>query len=455
MTWDALRHFHRQPASIAFWRRLLGPVLPWLTPHRRRWLLALGAVVIAVTDPLQELREEREWLGFTPDTAGDALMIAALFALVWVWYRAARQFAALPGFVRRHPQLCLHGSFWAWMILVWNTAPSSPTVRTLLMGCALAFPLLLWRLGFLLFTAQRGRLAGTAFHDHWFYLWPVWGGSSVPYGKGFDYLKSCEAKDDEALARAQLSAIKLFLLAALCGLGQGLLDGVVFGEDNVYRRALDGATLAVARTRDLMATPEAQPVWKGWVSIYFELFRSVLAWGSKGHVVIGYLRLGGFYVFRNTYKPLLAETIVEFWNRYYYYFKELLVNFFFFPVFARYFKQSPRLRMAAAVFAAAFLGNLYYHVIGEATFMRGDWARLWQEFNPRLLYCFALALGIFISMQREQRRPKAALARVWPRRALAIFGVWTFFAVIHLWAGKGPALTMQRLKFLLGLFGLS
>jgi len=25
-------------------------------------------------------------------------------------------------------------------------------------------------------------------------------------------------------------------------------------------------------------------------------------------------------MFRNTYKPLLAESIVEFWNRYYYYF---------------------------------------------------------------------------------------------------------------------------------------
>ena len=45
-------------------------------------------------------------------------------------------------------------------------------------------------------------------------------------------------------------------------------------------------------------------------------------------MIVGYLRLCGFNVFRNTYKPLLAETMVEFWNRYYYYFKELLVNFF-------------------------------------------------------------------------------------------------------------------------------
>lgn len=409
--------------------------------------------MIAVTDPLKELRQARKWLEFTPDALGAVLVIVMLFAFVLAWYHIARRFASLPGYVRRHPQLSLHGCFWAWMVLAWNFTPATPAIRTLLVGAALFFPLLLWRLGFMLFTAQRGKLAGTTFRDHWFYLWPVWGGSSVPYGKGLDYLKSCEAKDEETLARTQLSALKLFLLAALCGLGKGLMDGLVFGEDNGYRRALGGLTLGVGNASDMIASPGAYPLWKGWVSIYCELIRLVFAWGSKGHVVIGYLRLGGFYAFRNTYKPLLAESIVEFWNRYYYYFKELLVDFFFFPMFTRYFKRSPRLRMAAAVFAAAFFGNMYYHVIKFPAFVRGDWASLWMEFNPRLLYCFLLALGIVISMQREQRRPKSATPRRWPRRAVAIFGVWTYFAFIHLWA-KGGLTHTQRFNFVLGLFGL-
>lgn len=447
-------HFHRQAAVIALWRRWLGPILPWLTPGRRRLLLALGAGVIAVTDPLKELPKGRAWIAHRPDAVGVLFMIATLFAFVCLWYTLARRFATLPGFLKRHPQLILHASFWAWLLLVWSTAPASPAVRTWLMGCALVFPLLLWRVGFMLFTAQWGKMAGTTFRDHWFYIWPVWGGSAVPYGKGLDYLGSCEAKDEEALARTQLSAIRLFLLAGLCGLGKGLLDGLVFGDDNVYRRALGGVTLGVGRAVELMAAPDSQPVWKGWVSIYCELLRSVLGWGSKGHVVIGYLRLSGFYVFRNTYKPLLSESIVEFWNRYYYYFKELLVNFFFFPVFTRYFKRSPRVRMAAAVFAAAFLGNMYYHVIGDVAFMRGDWRRVWSEFSPRLVYCFALATGIFVSMYREQRRRKTAAPRPVLRRVLSMFGVWTFFAMIHLWSSRTPTSTLERAKFVLGLFGL-
>jgi hypothetical protein len=452
VTWEEIRHFHQQPAIVAFWRRLLGPLLPWLTPRRRRLLLALGAVVIAVTDPLKEMRSIHKWFGFTPDTAGSVLVIVALLAFVWVWYRAAQRFASLPAFVKRHPQLCLHGCFWVWMIVLWTVTPSNVTVRTTLTGCAVVFPLLLWRVGFMLFTAQRGRMAGTTFADHWFYLWPVWGGSSVPYGKGFDYLTSCEAKDDEALARSQLSGLKLFLLAAMCSVGKDLMDGLVFDENNAYRRALGGLTLGVTGANDMIRMPGDYPIWQYWVSMYCELFRLVLGWGSKGHVVIGFLRLGGFYVFRNTYKPLLAETIVEFWNRYYYYFKELLVNFFFFPTFTRYFKRSPRLRVFAAVFAAAFFGNMYYHVVKATSFMLGDPAKVWADFNPRLAYCFALALGIYISMRREQRRPKGVV-RSPARRALAIFGVWTFFAFIHLWA-RSTMTHAQRFHFLLGLFGL-
>ena len=40
------------------------------------------------------------------------------------------------------------------------------------------------------------------------------------------------------------------------------------------------------------------------------------------------------------------EPVVEFWNRFYYYFKELLVEFFFYPVYARYFRNHQRRRLS-------------------------------------------------------------------------------------------------------------
>lgn len=455
MTWDQIRHFHKQPQNVAQWCRWFGSVLRWLTPGRRRLLLAAGAVWIAVKRPFEEIRQTGEWLGIKPDLVSVILLIALASALVWFCYHLARQFSRWPAFARRHPQICLHSIFWMLLVWLWILPSPHPTLRIVLTGLAMLMPFLLWRLGYMLFTAQRGKMTATRFTDHWFYIWPVCGGSSTPYGKGLDYLASCEAKDAEALAKSQLAGVKLFVLAGLCGLTKAILDAVVFGEDNAYRRALGGFSLGIPSFGEWFANPGAHPRWAGWVALYADLIRSVLRWGEHGHLVIGYLRFGGFYIFRNTYKPLLAETVVEFWNRYYYYFKELLVNFFFFPTFTRYFKPHPRLRLFAAVFMAACVGNMYYHVINSSTLVRGDWPRLWYQFNSRLCYCLMLALGLYVSIHRESKRNRNAPRRSLPRRALAIFGVWTFFAIIHIWAKKESGSATDRLKFLLGLFGLA
>jgi hypothetical protein len=450
LTWDQLRHLHKHPRTISLWRSLLGPLLRWLNPGRRRWLLGLGALVIAVKLPVGMVNEGGVQFDIDPAAALVALL---MFLYVVCCHRAAQRFASLPEFVRSRPLVCLHSSFWVLLVVLWTTRSVSPALRTVLAGCATVLPFLLWRLSYLLQTAQRGKMTGTNLLDHAIYIWPVWGGTNTPYGKGFDYLKSTEARDEESLARSQLAGLKMFLLALLCSVGQKLIAGFVFGSHNVVHRALGGATLGLPRVDTILGTqPGTHAAWVSWVAIYGDLFLQVLKLGAFGHVIVGYIRLCGFNVFRNTYKPLLAETILEFWNRYYYYFKELLMNLFFFPTFVRYFKSSPRMRLLTAVFAAAFFGNLYYHVIQDPSLARGDWSALEKMLLPRLMYCFLLALGIYVSMLRAKQRSKAQAFRPWPRRALAIFGVWTFFAFIHLWHhGEQPF--RARFNFVLGLIG--
>ena len=51
-------------------------------------------------------------------------------------------------------------------------------------------------------------------------------------GKGHDYLSGNEAKDEESLAKSQLAGLKLFVLAALCSVGRGLLRAVAYGDNN-------------------------------------------------------------------------------------------------------------------------------------------------------------------------------------------------------------------------------
>ena len=445
-TWRRLRDLHEDPALIAAWARVLEPVARVLTPVRRRQLLSLAGLVIL----WQLVAKPKGWGVSTPWRVALASLLAAIAAAVFV---AARRYDRLPRALRRRPQIALHGAFWSVLVLVWCTAGATPVRERPLALLAITLPFLLWRLGYLLKSGQRGKAARTTPADHAFYLFPVWGGSETPYGKGLDSLARFESKDATALARAQLAGVKCLVLALVAKAAMFLMAGLVFAE---AKHPLAGIGAGIPHLEELVRRRGELAVPVAWLAIYCDLVWSVLRIAAKGHVYVGVLRLLGFNVFRNTYKPLLAPSVVEFWNRYYYYFKELLAEFFFYPTYTRT-KGATWWRTLLAIFAAAFLGNLYYHVLEhDDALLAADFAGLWAAFAPRTVYCFLLAAGIWVSMLREQRRRGVAAAPdpAWVR-VRRIAGVWTFFALIHVWAGAtATPTTLERTRFVLSLFGL-
>lgn len=444
---NRLTQFHEDPALIAWWQARLGRALSWLTPFRRRAILAAGAIYVGVRRPLREMANADD-LPVPSDWLGLALLVLATFAILWLCYRAAVNFKALPLIVRRHPQIALHLMYWGFLVVLWLTVPTAGLWRTVLLGVALIFPFLIWRCGYLLLSGQNGRAVGTSFAHQLMVLWPAFGGSNTPYGKGLDYLSKFEAKTEEELARSQLAGIKLFILAYFWHIGMDVMQGVLYGSGS-----------AVPRLGQLVAQGAGAPFWASWASVYCELVWQVLRHAAHGHAIVGTLRLFGFNVFRNTYKPLLAESVVEFWNRYYYYFKELMVNFFFMPTFMQLggkLRNWPRLRLFAAVFAAAFVGNMYYHLLQrEASLAQGDVFGALYSLRSRFFYCLLLAIGIYVSMRREQSRGGKTLSTGRMARIMRIFGVWTFFSLIFIWNVKNGAPFFTRVDFFLGLFGLA
>ena len=382
------------------------------------------------------------------------VVILLCLAIVIVMYLAARRFPSLPAVVRTRPQLCLHALFWSLVLLAWLLPKGRGVASLALAGLVLTLPFLLWRIGYMLMSGQRGRIAGTRLADHLLYLYPAYGGTNTPYGKGIDHLARHEARTDEALARSQLAGFKLLALAWIYDRGIELLAGLVHGQPNGL---LGAYGIGLPRLDALMPMGARVPWLTAWAAVYAELVSDVLKLAVRGHEIVGVLRVFGFNIFRNTYKPLLAPSLVEFWNRYHYYFKELLVEFFFFPTYVRRFRKSPRLRMLAATFAAAGFGNLYYHLLQQDPFLlTGSWTALHPWLETRALYCLALALGIYVSMRREQERrgAPAAAPAAWPVRLRRIAGVWTFFALIGIWGEAGTASFGQRVDFVLALFGL-
>jgi hypothetical protein len=440
--------FHENPAVITWWCGRFERALSWFTPSKRRLILTVGAIYIGIKEPLSEMQDSD--IPITIDMLSQACVVLALFTMLWFIYRFSVKFSALPTPIRRHPQIALHFLFWIFLAIVWVTPSSAGRLHAILIGIGFTLPFLIWRCGYLLQSGQNGRVTNTSFSDHLLYLWPVFGGSETPYGKGNDFLSRFEAKNNQDLARSQLSGIKLLLLALCWRVASKLMGVAFYGADSIG---------GIPELSALVKLGSAAHISASWASLYCELIYQVFEHAAKGHAIIGILRLFGFNVFRNTYKPLLAESIVEFWNRYYYYFKELMSVFFFLPTFmslGTLLKKWPSIRLFIAVFAAAFVGNMYYHIIEkEDLLVSGRVFDAAYSLRSRFFYCFLLAIGIFISMWRIQQRGNQAISTSMWARGMRMFGVWTFFSLIFIWNVKVKygCDFITRMEFFFNLFG--
>jgi hypothetical protein len=474
----SLSQFHEQPRLLVLAESAPGQTVIWLMalillrlhevtllmplaiaavmlqPARRRLILSIAAVAVVAEHYLSRQRlsiadlvsaptgvDVSAWLRFGVLLTGSILLMYGIFLI-------ARRAHAWPLLLRSQPVLALH------VVLLLGLAVGGLWPLFAIFGELV--PWLIWRLSYMVkfFAQNNGR--GQKFSDHLFYLWPVFGGSRTPYGKGLDYLGRYEAKDRASIARAQLAGLKLLMLALAWSWLLQLFDALVYGSaETTLVQGLERWSLGWSRLGGMIGAETGPGLLEAWLGIYLELFRSVLYLAAGGHVVVGCLRLVGFNVFRNTYKPLLADSVLEFWNRYYYYFKELLVEFFFYPTYLRTSWAAPRLRLFLAVFAAAGFGNMYYHVLGgPQLIMSGDLVGLWHAWNSRLIYCLLLATGIWVSMLRQQSRRTSGASIGRLIRCRRIGAVWTFYALIHVWnvqaAGADPA---ARFNFYLRLAG--
>jgi len=452
----AISQFHENEGLIR-WLERQWPVI-FLTSKRRRALLFLGALFVGFKAVQQRYLRSEGHAAVEPWLV-TSLTFAILLALVYLLYLAATHFQKLPRATKKYPQIALHLLFWGILALVWMTPEDGGIARNILVLVAISLPFLLWRCGYMLMSGQRNKAQNSKFSEHLFYLWPVWGGTFTPIGKGADYLSRCEAKTPQAYARSVLAALKLFMLMGLLDLFRQILAALLYGEPrNSFTPLFGGYNLGIPRLKEIAAGQKTASLVTSWIAVYLELIWETLRHAIPGHKWVALLRLCGFNVFRNTYKPLLAESILEFWNRYYYYFKELLLEFFFFPTYLRYFRNRPNLRIFAAIFAAAFVGNMYYHFLqARGSLAEGQVLEAAESLSPRLVYCFFLALGIYVSTLRQQQQRGQSNPAGSTRSKLIklrhIAGVWTFFALLNLWNPRAINSMAQRVGYCFSLLG--
>lgn len=433
---DAVAQISVTLALMTFWplqRRLwllLGTLAWTLRLDRVAWpVLAARAEALGEPLPLPQLAMQIGGLG---------LVLVFGLALVWLVRRHPR--APL----LRRPLLLLLVSTGG-LLMAAADLHLPPAVTLGLWAVVLPLLSYLWFIGYALLD-RRAPAAGARGHvlqlGHW---QPFWGGGTpTPFPKGAAYLRQIEARDAEQLAVTQLKGLKLIWWALVL---TGLLGAMNLLAKRLQIADMDSALAACAAGRAL--SPAA-----AWAAVVFNFFHTLLELSIWGHTVIATCRMAGFRALRNTYKPLQATSIAEFWNRYYYYFKELLVEFFFYPVYFRLFKGHPRLRLFCATLAAAGLGNILYHFLAlPAEVARHGTLVALGRMHVYMVY--GLALGCAIGLSQLRSRERLAGSHWLRRRVCAPAGVLGFYCLLSIFYVPYQSTDLRlNLDLLLSLVGL-
>jgi hypothetical protein len=408
----------------------LGLAAITFVPVRRRMLLTILTLLFTFVVPWSN------WLHPLYSSALLVFVIAIGAMLFWL-------VGALPrSFIGRHPIFFLLSGYS--LLIVFAAYFPNDTPRYLVVWeFTAAFGAYLWFIGYSLLDCRA-----TGRDDFALQLGtyrPFWGSPTTPFVQGSGYLRRIEAKDADQLAVTQLKGLKLLAWSLLIGLFSKYFSICVHGF-------LAIPTFSDAFRHSVNRAP--YPWCTCWASLITGFLGDILSISIVGHRIVACVRMAGFNALRNTYRPLSSRTIAEFWNRYYFYFKELMVDFFFYPVFLNYFKSHKKVRMAVATFAAAGFGNAFYHYIFNLSYISqlGLWPSL-AAYHVYIFYCAVLASAICISQLRKRRPPHAGFFR---GHIVPTFCVALFYCVLNIFDYTERTYPIsEHFRFLAHLFNLT
>ena len=329
-------------------------------------------------------------------------------------------------------------------LLVVATSHWLNSTASLALWCVLvALGSLFWFLAYGLIERHQTQQRLPFFQRLGAYL-PFWGSTHVPYPKGETNLRRIEVLPDQAdaLATVQLKGFQLLVWV-------GVLKFVFEFFENWIQNL--SPILSTPETLELFNSSAKLSQFSAWISVIHAFLVSIYKISLLGHVLIATARMAGFDALKNTSRPFLSTSVAEFFNRYYFYFKELLVEFFYYPAYLSGPKKYPRLRLVSATIAAAGFGNWLYHYLSDlgSIYDHGIYGSILRTRNYSF-YCLVLSSCISISQLLRMRGGPPR--KGWPT-AFARLRVWISYSLILLLSDVPPDVTpWTSLRFIAGLF---
>lgn len=423
-------------------------VLCALFPARRMVALtAVGAVYFLLKPLKQELHYaffDELWASLAIPLPSDLAFVGfGLIFMIFTYLLVRNQMSRKIGFIFRRPILSIFLLGAGLSVLT----IAMPIAHPLFPAAWISLGYLSGSFFFLGYILLDGRSkSALPPHQQVGFLRPVWAYGSIPL-KGPAFFRKFEAHTETGLAATRLKALKLVVWAIiLYWTWEIVFDRILFGALAVphMEAAISASAIGIHENFAMR-----------WSILGANFLAQIIVFGAFIHGFVAVIRMAGFNVPRGMAKPLASRTMSEFWSRYLFYFKELLADFFFYPTFQRYFKNYPRLRIAFATFAAAFVGNILFDMISNSpAFAIDGFFDTVDNFYSYAIYAGALTIALIWS-QVAQKRPTPEDG--WLRYdVLPRVQVILFFALLQVFddsSGLIPA--GERIIFFLSLFGVT
>ena len=294
----------------------------------------------------------------------------------------------------------------------------------------------------------------------------------APLPRGESTIKVIEAKDRQQLLQSQRKGLILVVWAlAMLILSKGI-GSYCFGTDFFGRNLSQNNLLpSLSEALDNASKHQYLGISGVWKVIFAEFFQHLSLISAWGHLIIGIARFSGYLALRNTYRPLSSTNFNEFFNRYNYYYKELLVQLFYYPAFfgwaKRLFPSSLKLRAAASVFFAAGVANFVIHIfLHVEDYLKMPFCEALAHNAQYGFYCFCLA-AVVASSQINQLRTTPFKIKIFTSKrftqrkyaqifdqVISVFIVITFYAVLRIFDDGFNGSIKNNFSFALSAIGV-
>ncbi|MGE0763685.1 MAG: hypothetical protein AB7N80_10445 [Bdellovibrionales bacterium] len=289
--------------------------------------------------------------------------------------------------------------------------------------------------------------------QHLAYYRPFWSFFFyAPIPKGENYWHQIEIQDPHQLAIQRVKAVTLVLWATVLEFTRLQLNQ--FLQQIADSKPDKEFVYSIQQSLAQLSQPQPLSISQAWTSVLIDFADNLLLFTAYGHFIIGLVWFIGYRAPLNTNRPLTAKTPLDFFQRYNFYFKELLFQFFFFPVFARLNRLPDKWRIAVSLFVAVGIGNfLIIWGRNTDTHLKMGLPQSLSHFSNYAVYCVLLTLlllpSTLASMARAKHKSRPALGCV--NVALTILA----FAVIRIFDEQFAGLFKYNIALLKILFGMA